>query len=92
MDGIGSRAFDEFKVYPNPATGMVTFAYSITQAGGDVRIVVTNTLGEKVAEMNPGNNSGKTYWDASKQPAGVYFYMACNAKGIVSKGKVVVVR
>ncbi|MFI5195466.1 MAG: T9SS type A sorting domain-containing protein [Chitinophagales bacterium] len=92
VDGIKKKAGDQFTVYPNPANGTVTFAYNIPQANGDIRIVVTNILGEKVMELHTGNNTGKSYWDASHQPTGVYFYQANSEKSMISKGKIVVAR
>ncbi len=89
LPGMGGNLFT---VYPNPTSGVVTFAYNVPEGGSDIRIVITNILGEKIMELHTGNNAGKTNWDASRQTTGVYFYEASNDNGIISNGKVVVAR
>jgi len=80
---------DEFKVYPNPTSGLVTFSYNAPD-GGDITITVTDLLGEKIMEQQPGNTSGSITWNAANVAGGVYLYRASNAKGVIGMGKVVV--
>jgi hypothetical protein len=91
-NGAAHDERDKFYVYPNPTNGGVTFAYDVPDAGGDVTIVVTNVVGEQVAELHTGNNTGKLAWNPARVVPGVYIYSASGAKGVVSKGKIVVVR
>ncbi len=81
-----------FSVFPNPASGVVTFSYNVQDGGNDMRIVVTNVVGEKVATMQPTGSAGNAYWNPGNVAAGVYIYTASNDRGVISKGKVVVVR
>ena len=89
---INSNENNRFSVYPNPTSGVVTFAYNVQDGSGDLRIVVTNVVGEKIAVMQSTGSIGKAYWDPGNVAAGVYIYTASNDRGVISKGKVVVVR
>jgi hypothetical protein len=80
-----------FAVYPNPTNGGVTFSYNVPDAS-DIHIIVTNLLGEKVMEQVTGNNKGKAYWKPMGLPSGIYIYQATGSKGVISKGKLVIVR
>ena len=82
---------NQFTAYPNPTNSMITFAYNVPDAGGDVRILVTNIVGETVRELHTGNNTGTINWDAGRMAAGVYIYKATSNKGVVSQGKLVVI-
>jgi hypothetical protein len=89
--GTGSMAENkQFTVYPNPTNGSVTFSYN-APGGGDITIVVTDLLGEKIMEQQPGNTSGSVTWNAANLPGGVYLYRASNAKGVIGMGKIVVI-
>jgi hypothetical protein len=63
--------------YPNPFNPETTITFSLAQPS-DVRIVVTNALGQQVATLvdekaRPAGNY-KTTWDAADMAAGLYFY------------------
>jgi len=81
----------QFSVYPNPTSGIVTFSYNVPY-GGDMNITVTNIVGEEVANLHSSKRADNVYWDPKAVPAGVYLYRASNGNGMVSKGKVVVVK
>ncbi len=89
---INSSKYNRFSVFPNPASGVVTFSYNVQDGGNDMRIVVTNVVGEKVATMQPKGSAGNAYWNPGNVAAGVYIYTASNDRGVISKGKVVVVK
>ena len=92
-DNIGLQGRkDRFTAFPNPAKGFVTFAYNAPDAGDDIRIVITNVMGEKVAELHTGNNTGRIVWDTRQQQNGVYVYQATSSGRMISNGKIVVVR
>lgn len=53
------------KTFPNPFTGSVNIAYNVVQ-NGNTKIEIFNSLGTKVAELEPGEKSPGTYsisWD-----------------------------
>ena len=81
---------EQFAVFPNPTNGIVTFAYNIPDAGGDVRIVIANVIGEQQTEIHTGNDSGTAKWNPSNLPSGIYIYQASAANGIISTGKIVI--
>lgn len=79
-----------FSVYPNPASGIVTFEYNVPDPGEDITITISNILGEKVQVIYTGNSAGRVYWDPRKAASGVYLYQASDANGIISKGKILI--
>jgi hypothetical protein len=89
---ISDNKTSSFSAYPNPASGTVTFAYNVPDGGDDVKITVVNIIGEKVMEMHTGNNTGKINWDTQSISSGIYIYTASSSKGVVSKGKLVLLR
>jgi hypothetical protein len=61
-------------VYPNPASGDVTVAFTVP-FDGMVRVALYNALGEKVTDLREGNLSADTYtttFSASSLPSGTY--------------------
>lgn len=80
----------QFSAYPNPTNGTVTFSYNVPDAGGNMKITITNIVGEKVADITMAGKSGSVNWDAHGLAAGVYIFQASSDKGIISKGKLVV--
>ena len=63
----------EMSVYPNPNDGSFTFILT-SGTKEQVRIIVTNVVGEKVKEFTTATN--KTTAIKLDQPAGVYFLSA----------------
>lgn len=92
IDKKGNIDNSGFSVYPNPTSGVVTFIYSLPDRDNDIRIIITNVLGEKVAMLQTGSNTGKLLWDPSVVPSGIYVYQALDGKGLINKGKLVIVR
>ena len=82
----------EFSVFPNPANGIVTFSYNVPNAAGDIRIVISNVLGEQEMVLHTGNNTGSILWDPRILPPGMYIYQATTSKGIISTGKLVLAK
>jgi len=80
----------QFSAYPNPTSGIVTFAYNVQDGTNGITIAITNIVGENVATIQTTNNNGSANWDPRTLPAGVYIYQASDVKGIISKGKIVV--
>ena len=81
-----------FSAYPNPASGMVTFEYNVPDAGNDVRIVITDVVGQQVAELHTRNNAGKILWDTHLLANGIYLFQASTDNGLVSVGKIVLAK
>jgi len=57
-----------------------------------MKIVITNIVGETVKEIDMPNKAGSVYWDPRGVAAGVYLYQASSDKGIIGKGKLVVLK
>lgn len=60
---------------PNPATGNTVVSYTIPE-GGDVKITVTNMLGQVMSEVNTDKPAGShsVEFDVNSWSAGVYYY------------------
>lgn len=81
-----------FFAYPNPSSGIVTFSYDVPDAGSDVTITIKNIVGETVKQMNTGNNKGTVQWNPGNLASGIYIYSAMGKKGIISNGKLVLIK
>jgi photosystem II stability/assembly factor-like uncharacterized protein len=76
LDKSSPAGFSLKQNYPNPFNPSTTIEYSIPE-GGNVRLVVYNSLGEEVAVMkNNFEESGsyKINFDASNLSSGIYYY------------------
>jgi type IX secretion system substrate protein len=89
---INENGNNRFSAFPNPTSGVVTFAYNVQDGSSGISIAITNVVGEQIAVLQQGNTSGEAYWDSKYVQPGIYIYTASDEKGIVSKGKLVVVR
>jgi len=81
---------DRFSAYPNPTNGIVTFAWNVPDDGGQIRIAITNITGVTVKALTGTGKQGNLNWDTRGMAAGVYLYEASSDKGIISKGKLIV--
>lgn len=63
-----------FRVYPSPSDGYMNLFYDAFE-GGDVSIVITNSLGEIVSQKEVGVSTGKSIFklDLHQEASGVYF-------------------
>jgi len=62
--------------YPNPFNPTTAISYKLS-ALSDVKLTVTNSLGQDVVTLVDGMQLAGTHivrWDAAGQPSGVYFY------------------
>jgi hypothetical protein len=62
--------------YPNPFNPSTTIRYDLPEVA-DVRLVVFDALGRRVAELVNGHNSSgrhEAIWDATGSASGLYFY------------------
>lgn len=79
------------KAYPNPAKDFVVFEYKLRQSGG-MTLHITNTTGQKVAEVKLDGSNGKTEWQTQSVPAGVYIYELKNGNISVDVGRIVITK
>ncbi|MCB9448489.1 MAG: T9SS type A sorting domain-containing protein [Flavobacteriales bacterium] len=76
VDPAQGELFSHATIHPNPCSEATTFSFTLTNES-DVTLKVYNQLGAQVEEiynghMNAGDQS--IQWDASKLPAGMYWY------------------
>jgi hypothetical protein len=75
--------------YPNPATGMVTIAYSVP-AGSTSTLLIRNILGATVKSEILTGTSGKVTINTADLSDGIYFYsLLVNGEAAVTKKLVV---
>jgi hypothetical protein len=90
--GPGSvAAASSVTVFPNPASGTVTFTCNVP-AASSLNIVITNIMGERVAIIPTATGQGKTLWDTRSQPAGVYLYQVTAPGSLIAQGKLVIIK
>ncbi len=79
----------QVKAYPNPASDVVTIAYSLATTS-DISVSLTNTMGQVVATQKvAGTSKGSVQFNTSALPEGVYFYTV-NSNGTLNTGRIVV--
>jgi hypothetical protein len=77
------------KLYPNPATSYVSFAYKVTSAD-KAHIRITDALGREVDRLMIKTAEGQLLWDTRRLPAGVYTVELFVGKTIVQTQQLVV--
>jgi len=101
----GPFAIDQLVSYPNPSRGdAVWFNYNIQQKADEIKLKITDSSGDKVAEFDSMDfsslGSGKIRWDLTNEEGkkvsnGVYFYKmeaTKNGKTFKARGKLAVLR
>ncbi|MBL7786693.1 MAG: T9SS type A sorting domain-containing protein, partial [Chitinophagales bacterium] len=87
---IATPAFPQnpdLQIAPNPSNGLFNIAYNNYESG-KVNILVTNMLGETVAQLlNNDMPKGRinTLFDATQLPSGVYLVNVYTSSGIATK-------
>lgn len=79
--------------YPNPFNPSTTIGFALKEAG-QVELVVFNALGQKVETLISGYMEAGSYtkmWQATNQPAGVYYYRI-TTKGFVETKKMILLK
>ena len=87
------ETFELSQNYPNPFNPSTKIVYSIPKAS-NVKIIVTNIIGQQVAELvNEHKDAGqyRVNFDASNLPSGVYIY-TLEAGSIVSSKKMTLLK
>ena len=79
-----------FKAYPNPAKEVVYFNFEVPDAVNNLRIDITNLMGEHVQTIETPYKKGKLHWDTNNVPNGYYFYQLHDGNKLLSVGKIAV--
>jgi serine protease len=80
-------------VFPNPTNSDLNFMINSPKTG-DVEIVLLNTLGQTVKQINPTNltiGANQIHTDISQLPAGTYLYQITTPDKIL-KGKILITK
>ncbi|NUN10243.1 MAG: T9SS type A sorting domain-containing protein [Ignavibacteriaceae bacterium] len=91
-DKISDFDFALNQNYPNPFNPSTVISYKLAQAG-DVRLIVTNSLGEVVETLISGYKEAGSHavqFDGSKLSSGVYNYTLITANGVTSRKMILV--
>lgn len=75
-----------FQVFPNPA-----FTYLTLQPNSDGSIMLYNTIGEKIVELNLIKDVQETI-DVSEYKKGIYFLQLLNRNGVLTNTKKVIIK
>lgn len=87
--GIGEKNFDEFSVYPNPASNILNVKYTGNR-GQNSTFELVNMVGTKVYSRNLTNVNDQLKLDISKLSRGVYFYIIKSDGQVTSSKKLVI--
>ncbi|MBX2892455.1 MAG: T9SS type A sorting domain-containing protein [Saprospiraceae bacterium] len=80
------------QVWPNPATDEFTLSYSLPQARGESRLILTDLYGRVVHETRLQGASGRVAVRTDGWAAGVYFFSIASNEVGLSSGKIIVQR
>lgn len=87
---IKESDFDQFSVYPNPATSQLNIKYT-GMNGSNITFELVNMVGNKVYSKKLESKSADLKLDISTLPRGVYFYIL-KSDGKVSTSKKLVIK
>ena len=91
-DDVNLSDFQLDQNYPNPFNPSTLISYTLTKAG-DVRVVVTNSLGQEVALVSEGYQLAGRHvkeFKANNLTSGIYFYTLITDAGRISKKMILV--
>ncbi|MGD8305344.1 MAG: T9SS type A sorting domain-containing protein [Ignavibacteria bacterium] len=83
----GPQNFKLNQNYPNPFNPSTKISYSLND-GADVKLTVTNVIGQEVAVLLDGFRNAGTYeitFDAIDLPSGIYIYTLNTGASVISK-------
>lgn len=80
----GMRTSSSVRLYPNPATDVVTIESSVPVD----HYVVTDVMGRRVSTIPAHNNT----WSATDEPSGVYYLSAMDSAGHIISTSALVIR
>ncbi len=91
-DEVNLSDFQLDQNYPNPFNPSTLISYTLPKAG-DVRVVVTNSLGQEVALVSEGYQLAGRHvkeFKANNLTSGIYFYTLITDAGRISKKMIMV--
>jgi len=93
--GIDDQILNQIKFsdpYPNPATDLIQFDYSLLAEIDEARLSIFSLTGTKVAEELIHNKHGKLKFNTADIRGGYYFYSLVIENESVLGGKILIVR
>lgn len=85
-------ALAPLRVFPNPASDVVTFNFALPESAVSVSIRVLDVNSKVVFQKDGLSSSGTYSWETGYHPSGVYFYHLVVGNAIRASGKVVLSR
>ncbi len=92
VDEVALRGFGVMPITPNPVNGTTEIRF-VGNSTENVRLSITDALGNEVANLFEGNASGSLQniqFNASNLPAGFYFVTLKSARGVATERMVVI--
>ncbi len=86
-----TESFNELKVFPNPASGLVTFSCESKNGSGEIAIQIKDQLGRMVKELILPSSGGEITWHTGTTYPGVYIYFY-TIDNIKRTGKIVIMQ
>ena len=89
ITGIQLMSFNknDVTIYPNPTKDRITFEISENDLPKNVKLMITNVLGENVKQVFV--NSSKTTIQLDELTSGIYFYQLESEKEVIKMGKII---
>ncbi|MBS1689149.1 MAG: T9SS type A sorting domain-containing protein [Bacteroidetes bacterium] len=78
--------------YPNPARYDVSFSYNTSGAAGSVSIIVTDMIGQKIAELPAKDKQGMITWNTNSVPNGIYIYKLKDSSKTLAIGRLTIAK
>jgi len=85
------ESYNELKVFPNPASGSVTFSCGSKSRSGEIAIQITDQLGRMVKELILPSTGSEITWHTGTAYPGVYIYFY-TIDNIKRTGKIVIMQ
>lgn len=76
-------------IYPNPATELATFDYTLPESSTSGTIFITDISGRMMAKIPITSNQGQKIWDSRAVSPGIYYYTII-AERAVQSGKIII--
>jgi endonuclease/exonuclease/phosphatase family metal-dependent hydrolase len=89
-DGSNFFGSNDFKIFPNPSTGV--FQVALSPAFELDQIVVVDQLGRKVEQFNFGSSSNSININLEKVPMGIYSVQLTTQEGKTATKKLIIAR
>jgi len=80
------------EIWPNPASGIVDFRWSMVDFRGDLSLMIYDVFGREVAEIKVPERQDQIQINVESYPPGVYIAILKNGCDLLGSGKFVVAR